>query len=135
ARVARTLYCSVDVDQPQPTGMRRDVDLGYVGAFSVDCQPALEELLNEPARRRPKQRFAVVGAEYPSNLVWPKNVQRVDHMAPGSHSQYYGRQRFTLNLRHADAQGTDGAPSFRLLEAAACGTPIISEAWAGLDEC
>lgn len=134
ARHAWSLYCSVDVDQQQSAGMRRDIDLGYVGAHSADRQAALEKLLNEPARRRPKRRFAVVGAKYPSYLVWPKNVLRVDHMAPGSHTQYYARQRFTLNLKRADEHGAGCSLSVRLLEAAVSGRPILSEEWEGLGD-
>jgi spore maturation protein CgeB len=134
ARCARALYCSVDVDQEQPMRLRRDIDLGYLGPYSDDRQPTLEALLNEPARRLPKRRFAVAGAQYPSHLVWPKNVQRIDHMAPGSHAQFYGRQRFTLNLTRADMRKVGYSPSVRLLEAAACGTPIISDEWVGLGE-
>jgi spore maturation protein CgeB len=134
ARCARPLYCSVDVDQHQPAVTKRDIDLGYLGTYSDDRQPALEELLNEPARRLPKQRFAVVGAQYPSNLAWPKNVQRIDHMAPDSHAMFYGRQRFTLNLTRADMRKAGYSPSVRLFEAAACGTPIISDDWVGLSE-
>lgn len=134
ARCARPLYCSVDVDQHQPKDVRKDIELGYLGTYSVDRQPALEELLNEPARRMPKRRFAVVGAQYPAHLSWPKNVQRIDHMAPGSHAQFYGRQRFTLNLTRADMRNAGYSPSVRLFEAAACGTPIISDEWVGLDD-
>jgi spore maturation protein CgeB len=133
ARCARPLYRSVDVDQYQPQGLRRDIELGYLGPYSDDRQPALEQLLNEPARRLPKRRFAVAGEQYPSHLVWPKNVQRIDHMAPGSHAQFYARQRFTLNLTRADMRNAGCSPSARLLEAAACGTPIISDEWGGLD--
>jgi spore maturation protein CgeB len=133
ARCVRPLYCSVDVDLHQPTGARRDLELGYLGSYSDDRQPALEQLLNEPARRLPKRRFAVAGTQYPSQLVWPKNVQRIDHMAPGSHAQFYGRQRFTLHLARAGMRSAGYSPSVRLLEAAACGTPIISDEWAGLD--
>lgn len=133
ARRAQPLYCSVDVDLHQPTGSRRDIELGYLGGYSDDCQPALERLLNEPARRMPKRRFAVAGAQYPSNLLWPKNVQRIDHMSPGSYPQFYGRQRFTLHLTRAGMRGAGYSPSVRLLEAAACGTPIISDEWMGLD--
>ena len=132
ARCARPLYCSVDVDQHRPAVLKRDIDLGYLGTYSADRQPALEELLNEPARRLPKHRFAVVGAQYPSQLTWPKNVQRVDHMAPDSHASFYGRQRFTLNLTRADMRKAGYSPSVRLFEAAACGTPIISDDWVGL---
>lgn len=134
ARCARPLYCSVDVDQHQPAGLRRDIELGYLGTYSDDRQPALEQLLNEPARRLPKRRFAVVGAQYPSHLAWPKNVQRIDHMAPSSHAQFYGRQRFTLNLTRADMRKAGYSPSVRLFEAAACGTPIISDEWVGLSD-
>jgi spore maturation protein CgeB len=134
ARCARPLYCSVDVDQHRPAVPKRDIDLGYLGTYSDDRQPALEELLNEPARRLPKQRFAVVGAQYPSRLAWPKNVQRVDHMAPDSHAAFYGRQRFTLNVTRADMRKAGYSPSVRLFEAAACGTPIISDDWVGLSD-
>jgi spore maturation protein CgeB len=132
ARCAKPLYCSVDVDQHRPAALKRDIDLGYLGTYSDDRQPALEELLNEPARRSPKQRFAVVGPQYPSRLSWPKNVQRVDHMAPDSHALFYSRQRFTLNLTRADMRRAGYSPSVRLFEAAACGTPIISDDWVGL---
>jgi spore maturation protein CgeB len=134
ARCARPLYCSVDVDQHRPAASKKDLELGYLGTYSDDRQPALEQLLNEPARRLPKQRFAVVGAQYPKNLVWPKNVQRVDHMAPDQHALFYSRQRFTLNLTRADMRKAGYSPSVRLFEAAACGTPIISDHWLGLSE-
>lgn len=134
ARCARPLYCSVDVDQHRPAASKKDLELGYLGTYSADRQPWLEELLNEPARRLPKQRFAVVGAQYPKDLVWPKNVQRVDHMAPDQHALFYSRQRFTLNLTRADMRKAGYSPSVRLFEAAACGTPIVSDDWVGLSE-
>jgi spore maturation protein CgeB len=134
ARSAKALYCSVDVDQHRPTALKKDLELGYLGTYSADRQSGLEELLNEPARRLPKQRFAVVGAQYPKELVWPKNVQRVDHMAPDQHAMFYSRQRFTLNLTRADMRKAGYSPSVRLFEAAACGTPIISDDWVGLSE-
>jgi spore maturation protein CgeB len=134
ARCAKPLYCSVDVEQHRPTALKKDLELGYLGTYSADRQPGLEELLNEPARRLPKQRFAVVGAQYPKDLMWPKNVQRVDHMAPDQHAMFYSRQRFTLNLTRADMRKAGYSPSVRLFEAAACGTPIISDDWVGLSE-
>lgn len=134
ARCARALYCSVDVDQSPASGLRRDVDLGYLGNYRDDRQQALEQLLNEPARRLPKQRFAVVGSQYPSQRVWPKNVQHIDHLAPGSHAQFYGRQRFTLSLTRSAVREVGYSPGVRLFDAAACGTPIICDDWAGLSE-
>lgn len=133
ARRAEPLYCSVDADLNQPMGLRRDIDLGYLGIYSHDRQPLLERLLNEPARRLPKRRFAVAGTDYPSHLVWPKNVQRIDHMAPGAYTQFYARQRFTLHLAPSHMRHAGYSPSVSLLEAAACGTPIISDVWEGID--
>jgi spore maturation protein CgeB len=134
AQCARPLYCSVDIEQHRPAAMRRDIELGYLGTYSEDRQAGLEELLNEPARRLSKRRFAVAGAQYPASLQWPKNVRRVEHMAPDKHSLFYSRQRFTLNLTRADMRRAGYSPSVRLFEAAACGTPIISDDWAGLSE-
>lgn len=134
ARKARALYCSVDIEQHRPMTHRREIDLGYLGTYSDDRQPFLEQLLNEPARRLPKCRFAVVGAQYPDTLSWPRNVQRIEHMAPAAHADFFGRQRFTLNLTRADMRRAGYSPSVRLFEAAACGTPIISDDWPGLSE-
>jgi spore maturation protein CgeB len=134
ARKARVLYCSVDVEQHRPVPKRPDIDLGYLGTYSEDRQAALEELLNQPARRLPRSRFAVVGAQYPGGARWPPNVQRIDHMAPDAHADFFGRQRFTLNITRADMRRAGYAPSVRLFEAAACGTPIISDDWPGLSD-
>lgn len=134
ARSARALYCSVDVEQHRPTTHRREIDLGYLGTYSDDRQPSLEQLLNEPARRLPASRFAVAGAQYPKELSWPRNVQRIEHVAPDAHPDFFGRQRFTLNLTREDMRRAGHSPSVRLFEAAACGTPIISDDWPGLSD-
>jgi spore maturation protein CgeB len=48
------------------------------------------------------------------------------------HASFYGAQRFTLNLTRANMVGAGWSPSVRLFEAAATGTPIVSDAWPGL---
>ncbi len=134
AQRARPLYCSVDTDAYRPQRLDRDIALGYMGTYSVDRQPALEAFLNAPARVRPVDEFMVVGAQYPADSRWPSNVRRVDHLPPQRHASFYGRQRFTLNLTRADMRKAGHSPSVRIFEAAACGTPIISDAWAGIEE-
>jgi spore maturation protein CgeB len=59
-----------------------------------------------------------VGEQPRDELPRPRDRLRV--LLPG----FYARQRFTLNVRRA--------PSVRLLEAAACGLPVISDACEGL---
>jgi spore maturation protein CgeB len=133
ARAARALYCSVDVTMYAPGRHRLRWDLGYMGTYSDDRQPALQRLLCEPARRWLEGRFAVVGPQYPRAIEWPRNVQRVQHLAPPRHRDFYARQRFTLNITRAAMVSAGWSPSVRLFEAAACATPVISDPWPGLD--
>jgi spore maturation protein CgeB len=133
APMARALYCAVDPDHHRPAPAEPDWALGYLGTYSADRQPTLEALLCEPARRRPADGFGVAGPLYPADLAWPANVERIDHVSPERHAWFYGRQRFTLNVTRADMIRIGYSPSVRLFEAAACGVPIISDWWPGLD--
>lgn len=132
AQRARPLYCSVDMDDYFPDPAVSQYDLAYLGTFSHDRQPKLEKLLNEPARRWPTGRFCVAGAQYPKDFDWPANVQRIQHLPPQQHRRFYNQQRFTLNVTREDMVHSGYSPSVRLFEAAACGTPIISDDWRGL---
>jgi len=130
---ALPFYCAVDASRYAPQDVPLSIDLGYMGTYSDDRQPALEELLLRPARAWSGGRFAVVGAQYPPTTVWPHNVEHVEHLGPGKHRRFYNQQRYTLNLTRADMVAAGYSPSVRLFEAAACGTPIISDNWPGLD--
>lgn len=130
---ARALYCSVDPEAYRPLAVEPRYDLGYLGTYSPDRQPMLESLLIESARRTPHRRFAVAGPQYPVDIVWPPNVERIEHLPPAEHAAFYNACRFTLNVTRADMVRAGYSPSVRLFEAAACGTPIISDLWDGID--
>ena len=134
AKRAVPLFCSVEAEYYRHTGATPNWDLGYLGTYSPDRQPTLERLLIEPARRLPQMRFVVAGPQYPSNIVWPANVERIEHLPPAAHPDFYSRQRFTLNVTRADMIAAGWSPSVRLFEAAAVGTPIVSDHWEGLSE-
>ncbi|CCE10486.1 conserved hypothetical protein [Bradyrhizobium sp. STM 3843] len=131
--LARALYCSADIDQYRPHPVEPRWALGYLGTYSSDRQPALETLLLRPARTRASDEFVVAGAQYPAEISWPANVQRIDHVPPQDHAAFYAAQRFTLNLTRSDMRTLGFSPSVRLFEAAACGTPIISDRWPGIE--
>jgi spore maturation protein CgeB len=133
AKRAEALYCSVDAEAYRPTGAPIRWDLGYLGTYSADRQPALERLLLEPARRLPEKRFAVVGPQYPSDIAWPANVERIPHLPPRDHPDFYAGCRWTLNITRRDMVEAGWSPSVRLFEATACGTPVVSDPWDGLD--
>ena len=130
---ARALYCSVDPGSYYPEPAEKKWQLGYLGTYSDDRQPTLKELLLTPAQEFPDERFVVAGPQYPSNINWPANVERIEHLPPAQHRHFYNSQNYTLNVTRQDMIKAGYSPSVRLFEAAACGVPIISDLWEGLD--
>ena len=132
--MARALYCSVDPETYPPLDVPKLWDLTYLGTYSADRQPTLERLLIEPARRLPELRFAVAGPQYPADIDWPENVERIEHLPPAQHPQFYAASRWALNVTRADMIAAGWSPSVRLFEAAACGVPLISDIWDGIED-
>lgn len=130
---ALPLYCSFDPALYFPEELEKRWELGYMGTYSDDRQPIVDELLLQPAQQWREGRFVVAGPQYPASIVWPGNVQRIDHLPPSEHRAFYNAQAFTLNVTRADMIRAGYSPSVRLFEAAACATPIISDYWDGLD--
>ncbi|WP_066836118.1 CgeB family protein [Rufibacter ruber] len=133
--MARPLYCSFDPELYFPEPNEEKVwDLGYLGTYSDDRQPPLEKLMLDAARQWELGSFVVAGPQYPDSIQWPENCEYIHHLPPAEHRKFYNRQRFTQNITRADMIKAGYSPSVRLFEAAACGTPIISDYWDGLDE-
>ena len=130
--MARALYCSVDPDLYFPEEREKQWKLGYLGTYSDDRQPTVQELLNKPAAQFPLERFVVAGPQYPQDFPWSKNVERINHLPPAEHRKFYNSQEFTLNVTRQDMIKAGYSPSVRLFEAAACGVPIISDYWDGI---
>jgi spore maturation protein CgeB len=134
ARRAEAFYCFVDPEGYAPVAVPERWALSYLGTYSAGRQPAVEELLLAVARELPEERFCVAGPMYPAEVPWPGNVERIEHLPPGEHPAFYCASRFTLNLTRPEMRALGYSPSVRLFEAAACGAPIISDRWEGLDE-
>src|SRR5690606_20728305 len=103
------------------------------GTYAADRQAALEALFVQPARRRPRQRFLIGGAQYPQDFPWSDNIYFVRHLPPSEHPAFFSSSRLTLNVTRRDMVEMGFCPSGRLFEAAACGTPVLSDAWTGLE--
>lgn len=135
ARMVRPLYGCVDPDiyfrvEPQPEFV---CDLSYMGTFAGDRQMKLEQLFLDPARRRPQKQFLLAGSLYPWDWQWTANVRKLEHVAPHAHTNFYSSSRATLNITREEMARNGWCPSGRFFEAAACGTPVITDAWEGLD--
>jgi spore maturation protein CgeB len=132
ARQSAALYCSVDPDIYFPQAIPHRWELGYLGTYARDRQSRLDRLLPALAEESTK-RFVVAGPQYPADINWPKNVDRIEHLAPADHRLFYSQQRFTLNLTRSAMIKAGYSPSVRLFEAAACAVPIISDRWVGIE--
>ena len=132
ARRALPFYCMADPNVYRPLDEPERWLLGYLGTYSRNRQPVVDALLVAVARRLPSARFAIAGPQYPDSS-WPANVDRIDHLAPAAHPAFYAQQRFALNVTRAPMIRAGWSPSVRLFEAAACGTPVISDRWDGLE--
>jgi spore maturation protein CgeB len=136
ARRTAPIYGSVDPKLHRPAAPRPEYRalLSYLGTYAADRQAALERLFVEPARRLPRERFVIGGAQYPDEFPWTVNTHFVRHLPPPEHPAFYSSSRLTLNVTR-DAMARMGwCPSGRLFEAASCQVPILSDWFDGLDE-
>ena len=135
ARMVAPLYGSVDpaIHRPVPPVSRYRADLSYLGTYASDRQGALQQLFLEPALALPAKRFVIGGALYPEDFPWAPNIWFVRHVPPPEHPDFYSSSALTLNITRAAMAEMGYCPSGRLFEAAACGTPVVSDWWEGLD--
>ena len=120
ARARAPLYCSVDPDALPPARRAEPRwDLGYLGTYSDDRQPALER-----AAARAGAALAATGASSSPGrstrrtIDWPANVERIEHLAAGRAPRVLHRAALHAE-RHARRHGR--APAGR--RACACSRP------------
>jgi spore maturation protein CgeB len=108
-------------------------DLSYMATYSPDRQHKFEQLFLAPAKANPQMDFLLAGSLYPWGMPLSGNVRKLDHINPAEHASLYSSSAATLNLTRADMAAYGYCPSGRFFEAAACGTPVISDWFEGLD--
>jgi spore maturation protein CgeB len=135
ARRVAPLYGSADPEVHCPADPVPSFagDLSYLGTYAADRQERLERLFLEPARRLPRKRFVLAGAQYPVDFPWVPNVFFVRHLPPADHPAFFASSPLTLSVTRAAMASMGYCPSGRLFEAAACGTAVLSDRWEGLD--
>ena len=130
------LYGSVDPETHRPMAVSEPYrgDVSYFGTYSEDRQKALEQLFIEPARKLPNRRFVIGGAIYPQAFPWTENIFFVRHIPPSEHSAFYCSSKLTVSVTRAPMAQMGYCPSGRLFEAAACGVPVLTDEWEGLEQ-
>ena len=136
AKCVAPLYGSVDVSvhRAVPGVDRYSADLSYLGTYAEDRQSILKELFIDSAQRLPNLKFLLGGSQYPIGFPWTANIFYVSHVPPSEHPAFYCSSRMTLNVTRGAMASMGYCPSGRLFEAAACGVPILSDEWPGIDE-
>jgi spore maturation protein CgeB len=136
ARHVTPLYGSVDpgVHRPVPPVEGYGADLSCLGTYAEDRQSILDALFIEPARQLPQRRFLIGGALYPQAFPWTENIFFVRHVPPAQHPAFFCSSMLTLNITRRAMAEMGYCPSGRLFEAAACGVPLLSDWWQGLDD-
>jgi spore maturation protein CgeB len=135
ARRVAPLYGHVDPARHRPAAPvdAFRADLSYIGTYAADRQAGVEQLFVRPAGAQPDLRFLLAGSCYPADLRWPDNVAVIEHLPPADHPAFFSSSRLTLNVTRADMAALGFCPSGRLFEAAACGCPLVTDLWTGLD--
>lgn len=135
ARDVAPLYGSADPDlhfPVEPVAQYR-ADLSYLGTYAADRQAGVEQLFVEPARRLPERQFILGGSMYPQDFPWTPNMRYFEHVAPAEHPPFYCSARLNLSVTRGVMAAMGYCPSGRLFEAAACGAPIVTDYWEGLE--
>ncbi len=131
ARHVVPLYGCADPKLCQPTEPddRYRADLSYLGSWT----PSLESLFLEPARRRPDLRFLAGGCQRPADAKVPENITFLPQVPPEEHARFYCSARIMLSVAPSKAAEMGYCPSDQMFEAAACGIPVLTDDWEGLD--
>lgn len=135
ARMTRPLYGCVDPDEyfPVTSTPRFQCDLSFMGTYAADRQAKLDALFLEPARRNPEMRFLLAGSMYPHFWECPSNLHRTEHVRGDEHPALFSSSKATLNITRQEMADYGYCPSGRFFEASACGCPILTDSWDGLD--
>jgi len=135
ARRALPIYGCIDPDEyPVARHPRRDAAFTYLGTYAEDRAEAFGKFVVQPAQRLPASRIIVGGPQYPDVEEWPTNIEYRAHVGQPEHLAFYASGRFTLNLTRGAMCQWGWCPSGRLFEAAACGTPLLTDVWPGLSD-
>jgi spore maturation protein CgeB len=135
ARRVVPLFGSVDpaVHAPASPSAAFAGDLSYLGTYAASRQPALQALFLAPAARLPERTFVLAGSMYGPGFPWRENLRYVRHLEPALHPAFFCSSPLTLSVTRPEMAWLGECPSGRLFEAAACGVPVLSDWFDGID--
>ncbi|AWK86970.1 CgeB family protein [Azospirillum thermophilum] len=135
ARDVAPLYPWIVPDLHRPADARQEFlgDLCCLAPDGTVLRKGLERLFLDPAQRLSRRRFVIAGSGLPDEVGRTANIKTVPDLPPRDRPAFLASSTLTLALVRDDARDAGWCPPARLLEAAACGVPIVSDRWEGLD--
>ena len=108
-----------------------------ISAISAPTAPTGSRPSNVSSSSPPGARRTSASSS-PGRNIPPASLGRTTSSASSTsrrdeHPAFYAASRFTLNVTRGDMIRAGYSPSVRLFEAAACGTPIVSDVWDGIE--
>jgi spore maturation protein CgeB len=135
APAAAPLHGSVDPEVHRPSWAVPHFrgDASFLGSWAEERQPGLERLFLAPAAAMTDRTFVVAGSSFPAGFPWRDNLRYVPHLEPALHPAFLCSSPLTVNVTRPGLAALGHCPSARLFEAAACGVPVLSDWFDGLD--
>jgi spore maturation protein CgeB len=135
ARRVAPLHGGVDpaTHRPSPPAPPFRGDVSHLGTWAQGRPEGLESLFVGPAARMPERTFVLGGPMYDDSFPWRSNIRYVRHLEPALHPAFFCSSPLTVSVTRADLAPLGHCPSPRLFEAAACGVPVMSDWFEGLD--
>jgi spore maturation protein CgeB len=135
AAAVAPLHGAVDPEVHRPSWAvpRFRGDASFLGTWADDRQPGLERLLLAPAAAMADRTFLVAGASFPDGFPWRENLRYVPGLEPALHPAFLCSSPLTVNVTRPGLAALGHGPSARLFEAAACGVPVLTDGFDGLD--
>jgi spore maturation protein CgeB len=135
ATAAAPLHGSVDpeVHRPSVASAPFRADASCLGTWAPARQPGLERLLLGPAAAMADRTFVLGGSRYPDDFPWRPNLRWVRDLEPALHPAFLCSSPLTVIVTRPELAALGHCPSPRLFEAAACGVPVLSDGFEGLD--
>ena len=128
----RPLYCSVDPDVHRARTEPRRWDLGYMGTYSAGSPAGPRGLAAGARPRVAGPSLCGRGAAVPAGSGVAGERRAFRASAAGAACVLLWRAALYAQSDPGQHGGRRWSPSVRLFEAAATGTPIVSDAWPGL---
>lgn len=129
------IYNAADPETHHPVGVvdRLLADLAFLGNRLPDRESRVEEFFFRAAMILQSRSFMLGGSGWGDRTL-PPNVRYLGHVSTSDHNGFNCSPLAVLNISRESMAETGFSPATRVFEAAAAGSCLITDHWAGIDQ-